>query len=189
MTDQSDILAEIRAWTQRIPPPPPSPYQTPEEPRDTEMAAQLTAQFAATGKVRDAADPMLAADEQAALQLTGLPIEDIARQVNLQWLAGVTELIQTSQETDPSFGTPDDWTLVCSAHLFEHWERVENIEVLRNPVLPPWSVYLVRSAAWWTRQIANEPLRFGPVYEPQREAEIIPFPRFETKEPTDDPQD
>ena len=159
----------------------PTSHYEPDEPRDVKMAAQIKATLLSGGA--DHSQPTPGTPEYATAQLIGIPVEEVARQVNLQWLAQVTELIQISQENDPRFGTPDDWTVVCSDHLFEHWAAIEGIQVLHSP-LPPWSIYLVRSTAWWVRQLENEPLRFA--YDPPRDATLLPFP---TRSPEGGPSD
>lgn len=152
-----------------------SAYETPDEPRDVRMASELTATLVAGGAEIRQPEPF--SPEYAMAQLIGIPTVEAARQINLQWLSAVTEMIQLNQERDPRFGTPDDWNVVCSAHLFEHWTKIENVEIIHHNLLPPWSVFLVRSAAWWHRQVANDPLRFNELYSASRRATIIPFPR------------
>lgn len=174
LNHEPDVLADILQFANRIAESAPqirSPYESPDEPRDTKMAAQLMATF----KAAEPTAKGVPSNWDHAIALTGMPVEDVARQVNLDWLALITEQVQTSQRNDPRFGTPDDWVIVCSGHLFEHWTAIEGIAILHNAVLPPWSVYLVRSAAWYQRQLASQlPIRLP---QPGDElAVLLPFP-------------
>lgn len=180
----SDLTALLHEMNTHLRAAQPTSYYEPDEPRDVKMAAQIKATLLSGGA--DIAQPAPGTPEYAAAQLTGIPVEEVARQVNLQWLQAVTEMIQTSQENDPRFGTPEDWTIVCSDHLFEHWTEVENVPLLHNAALPPWSVYLVRSESWWRRKIAGPfPIRIGAL---KPDVKIVPlFPVPPQKGPSDAP--
>lgn len=158
--NENDPTAEIRSMVDRLNlteyRPPADPYEA-DEPRDTKMAAFLMEQFKRPA-VRDAEADYVGTTPVPVVPdaLLGEPVEWVARRANLDWLRRVSELIQTQQRGDPRFGPASDWVIVCSVHLFEHWEKIEHIPVIHSPVLLPWTVYLMRSMDWWTRRLVAE---------------------------------
>lgn len=125
-------------------------YDSPTDPHDALLSAELM-------RLLDKADPPPPGTrtffgsqlEIAQQSVLAVPVEEIARAMNLEFRERATALIRTAQTADPSFGYPAHWVLVCSRYLFEHWTTIEGIQVEHSDIVPPFSIFLVRSAAYW----------------------------------------
>lgn len=170
------VLDNIRQMYASLPKVAPwqSKYESPDEPRDRKMAAQLMSTFVTEGNA-EIREPL--PHERAAMELTGLPVEEIARSVNVQWRQRLADLVERTKAAG-AFGTEADWLIVCSDHLFENWDRVCSISVQHSAHMPPWSLFMVRSNSWWEGQshgaVRIDDAAFGAV-DPGG-AKVIPFP-------------
>lgn len=101
--------------------------------------------------------------------LLGVPLAEVADQVNAWFADRARELIQAERDKSGVF-RPWAWVLVVPVYLL--WGRTQ-LSTLWGPVpinttrlIPDWTILLIRSPAHWADQMAGEP----PILSAQRRA-------------------
>lgn len=96
--------------------------------------------------------------EYGTAALAGMPMKDVCEMVRLYYRAEVAKTLTEIRHDVDKYGpwNPADWIVVAPPYLFTpDLTAIGEVALIRGDGIPApdWSVYVVRSTAWWSKQI------------------------------------